>query len=210
MGCYAPPPGDLPNSGIESGSLTFPALAQGFTTITTWEAPFTLLNYIEAITFSNSVSHIRMLRGAWKLRILPRVPQQVIGLEFEPSSNSRVWTLTLDYMGNRWGNSGNSVRLYFLGSKITADGDSSHEIKRRLLLGRKVMTNLDSIFKSREHYFANKGPSSQGYGFSSGHVWMWVGLWRKLSTEEWMLLNCGVGEDSWESFGQKGDPNSTS
>ena len=49
-------------------------------------------------------------------------------------------------MGNRWGNSGNSVRLYFVGSKITADG----EIKRRLLLGRKVMTNLDSIFKSRD------------------------------------------------------------
>ena len=59
----------------------------------------------------------------------------------------------------------------FLSSKITADGDCSHEIKRCLLLGRKVMTNLDSIFKSR-HYFANKGPSSQGYGFSGGHVWM--------------------------------------
>ena len=59
----------------------------------------------------------------------------------------------------------------FLGSKITADGDRSHEIKRCLLLGRKVMTNLDSILKSR-HCFANKGPSSQGYGFSSGHVWM--------------------------------------
>ena len=58
----------------------------------------------------------------------------------------------------------------FLGSRITADGDCNHEIKRRLLLGRKVMTNLDSIFKSRD--FANKDPSSQGYGFSSGHVWM--------------------------------------
>ena len=57
------------------------------------------------------------------------------------------------------------------GSKITADGDCSHEIKRRLLLGRKVMTNLDSILKSR-HYSANKCPSSQGYGFSYGHVWM--------------------------------------
>ena len=57
------------------------------------------------------------------------------------------------------------------GSKITAGGGCSHEIKRHLLLGRKVMTNLDSIFKSR-HYFANKGPSSQGYGFSNGHVWM--------------------------------------
>ena len=53
-------------------------------------------------------------------------------------------------MGDRWGNSGNSVRLYFLGSKITADGDCSHEIKRCLLLGKKVMTNLDSIFKSRD------------------------------------------------------------
>ena len=63
---------------------------------------------------------------------------------------------------------------YFIfgGSKITADGECSHEIKRRLLLGRKVMTSLDSIFKSRDIYFANKGPSSQGYGFSSGHVWM--------------------------------------
>ena len=59
----------------------------------------------------------------------------------------------------------------FWGSKITADGDCSHEITRCLLLGRKVMTNLDSIFKSR-HYFANKGLSSPGYGFSSGHVWM--------------------------------------
>ena len=57
------------------------------------------------------------------------------------------------------------------GSKITADGDCSHEIRRCLLLGKKVMTNLDSILKSR-HYSANKGPSSQGYGFSYGHVWM--------------------------------------
>ena len=59
----------------------------------------------------------------------------------------------------------------FLGSKITADGDCSHEIKRRLLLGRKAMTNLDNVLKSR-YYFANKGMSSQGYGFSSSHVWM--------------------------------------
>ena len=58
----------------------------------------------------------------------------------------------------------------FLGSKITAYGNCSHEIKRCLLLGRKVMTNQDSILKSRE--FVKKGPSSQGYGFSGGHVWM--------------------------------------
>ena len=58
----------------------------------------------------------------------------------------------------------------FLGSKITADGDYNHEIKRRLLLGRKTMTDLDSVLKSRDDYFANKGPYTQGYGFSSSHV----------------------------------------
>ena len=61
----------------------------------------------------------------------------------------------------------------FLGSKITADDDCSHEIKICLLLGRKAMTNLGNMFKKQRHYFANKGSFSQGYGFSSGHVWMW-------------------------------------
>ena len=61
----------------------------------------------------------------------------------------------------------------FLGSKIIAYGNCSHEIKRCILLGRTVMTNLDSILKSRDiNYFVNKGPSSQGYDFSSSHVWM--------------------------------------
>ena len=61
----------------------------------------------------------------------------------------------------------------FGGSKITADVDCSLEMKRHLFLGRKAMTNLDSILKSRDITIANKGPSSQSYGFSSGHVWMW-------------------------------------
>ena len=70
-----------------------------------------------------------------------------------------------------WQIDGETVRDFiFLGSKITADGDCSHEIKRRLLLGRKAMTNIDSILKSRD--IADKGPSSQSYGFSSSHVWM--------------------------------------
>ena len=72
----------------------------------------------------------------------------------------------------------------FLGSKITADDDCSHEIKKCLLLGRKVMTNLDSILKQR-HYFANKGLSSQIYGFSSSHVWMWELDYK----ESWTLKN---------------------
>ena len=76
-------------------------------------------------------------------------------------------------MANRWGNNGNSDRLYFLGNpKITADGDCSHEIKRHLVLGRKVMTNIDIVLKSRYH-FANKDPYSQSFGFSSSHDWMW-------------------------------------
>ena len=59
-----------------------------------------------------------------------------------------------------------------LGSKITADGDCSHEIKRRLLLARKSYDQPRQHIKKQRHYFANKGPSGQGYGFSSGHVWM--------------------------------------
>ena len=70
------------------------------------------------------------------------------------------------------------------GSKITADDDCSHEIKRWLLFERKVMNNLDSILKSRD-YFVNKGPSSQGYGFSSSHVWMW----ELVHKESWALKN---------------------
>ena len=70
-----------------------------------------------------------------------------------------------------WQVNGETVDDFILGgSKITADGDCSHEIKRCLLFEWKVMTNLDSILKSRD--IANKDPSGQGYGFSSGHIWM--------------------------------------
>ena len=75
-------------------------------------------------------------------------------------------------MANRWGNSGNCADFILGGSKITADGDCSHEIKRHLLLGRKVMTYLKHIKKQR-HYFSNKGPSRQSHVLSSSHVWMW-------------------------------------
>ena len=62
--------------------------------------------------------------------------------------------------------------------------------------------------KKQRHYFVNKVSDSQSYGFFSDHVWMWVQPWRKLSAEKWMLLNCGVGENSWESLGLQGDPTS--
>ena len=106
-------------------------------------------------------------------------------------------------MGNSWGNSGNSVRLYFGGSKITAEGDCSHEIKKRLLLGRKVMTTLDSIFKSRDITLPTKVRLVKAMVYPCSCMDVRVGLWRRLSAKEWMLLNCGVGEDSWESFGWK-------
>ena len=64
-----------------------------------------------------------------------------------------------------------NIKKMKIGSQITADGDWSHEIKRCLLLGRKTMINLDSIIKKQRHYFTNKGPSSQSYGFSSSDVW---------------------------------------
>ena len=73
-------------------------------------------------------------------------------------------------MANRWETMETVTDFIFLGSKITADGDYSHEIKRHLLLGRKGMTNLNVMLKSKD--ITEKGPSSQGYGFSSSHVWM--------------------------------------
>ena len=101
------------------------------------------------------------------------------------------------FMANRWGISGNSGRLYFLGgSKITADGDCSHEIKRCLLLGRKVMINLDSVFKSRDITLPTKVCLVKAmvfpvvmYGCKSWTV-------KKAERRRIVLLNCGVGEDS--------------
>ena len=86
--------------------------------------------------------------------------------------------------------------LFLGGSKITADGDCSHEIKRGLLLGRKVMTNLDSILKTRDISLPTKVCLVKAMVFPV--VMYGCGSWtiKKVSTEEWMLLNCGVGEDS--------------
>ena len=98
----------------------------------------------------------------------------------------------------------------FFGSKITADGDWSHEIKRRLLLGRKAMTNLYSILKRRDITLPTKVHLVKAMVFPVACVDVRDGLWRKLSTEKLMLLNYGVGEVSWESLGLQGDPTSPS
>ena len=92
------------------------------------------------------------------------------------------------------------------GSKITADGDCSHEIKRCLLLWRKVMTKLDSILKSRDTTLPTKVYLVKAMVFPVVMYGCESGLWRKLNARKLMLLNCGVGEDSWESLGLQGDP----
>ena len=99
-------------------------------------------------------------------------------------------------MANRWGNSGNSERFYLGGSKITADGDCSHEIKRHVLLGRKVMTTLDSILKNREITLLTKVCLVKAmvlpvvmYGCESWTI-------KKADCQRTDALNCGVGEDT--------------
>ena len=123
-------------------------------------------------------------------------------------------------MANRWETVEIVTDFILGGSKITADGDCSHEIKRRLLLERKVMNNLDSLLKSRDiNYFANKGPSSQGYDFSS--VWMWELDYKERWAQNWCFwtveldktlespLDCKEiqpvhpkGDQSWVFFGR--------
>ena len=100
--------------------------------------------------------------------------------------------------------------LIFLVSKITADGDCSHEFKRHLLLERKAMTNLDSILKSRDTTLLTKVHLVKAMNFPV--VMYGCESWTKESwaPKELMLLNCGVGEDSWESLGLQGDPTSPS
>ena len=100
-------------------------------------------------------------------------------------------------MANRWGKVEVVTDFIFLGSQITADGDCSHEISRHLLLGRKVMTNLDSLLKSRDITLLTKDhtvkvvvfPVVMYYEYKSWTI-------KRLSAEELMLLNCGAGKDS--------------
>ena len=126
---------------------------------------------------------------------------------------TKIWSH--HFMSNRWGSNGNSERLFLLGgqgavSKITADDGCSHEIKRRLLLRRKVMTNLDSILKSRHIAFPTKVCLVKTMVFPV--VKHGCDSWTMKKAECWrlMLLNCGVGEDSCESLGLQGDPTSPS
>ena len=85
-----------------------------------------------------------------------KVESEKVGLKLNIQKTKDHGMWSHHFMGNRWGNCGNSVRLYFSGLQITTDGDCNHEIKRRLLLGRKIMTNLDSTFKNRDITLSTK------------------------------------------------------
>ena len=102
-----------------------------------------------------------------------------------------------------------TVTAFIFGSsKITADGDRSHEIKRLTPWKESYDQPRQHI---KKHYFINKSLSSQGYGFSSSHVWMWeLDYKESWAQKNWCFLTCGVGEDSWESLGLQGDPTSPS
>ena len=109
-------------------------------------------DYPELISFRMDWLYLLAVQGTLKSLLQPH-----------SSKVSILWHLAVFHLiANRWGNSG---WIYFGGSKITADGDCSHEIKRRLFLGRKVMTKPRQHIKKQRHYFVNKGPSIQGYGF---------------------------------------------
>ena len=97
------------------------------------------------------------------------------------------------------------------GSKITADGDCSHEIKRYLLPGRKVMTNLNSILKSRDIILSTKVCLVKAMFFFSSHVWMWeLDYKESWALKNWCFWTAVLREDSWESLGLQGDPTSPS
>ena len=104
-------------------------------------------------------------------------------LNIQKNEDHGIWSH--HFMANRWGNNESCEVLFSWAPKITADGDCSHGIKRRLLLGRKSMRKPRQHIKKQRHYFADKGPSSWSYGFSSSHVWMW-----ELDHKEcWVLKN---------------------
>ena len=126
--------------------------------------------------------NINCLRYADNTTLMPENEEELKNLLMKVKEESEKVGLKLNIQKTKvmvsgpiasWEIDGETVAdLIFLGSKITADDDCSHEIKRCLLLGRKVMANPDSILKSRDITLPTKVHSSQGYGFSSGHVWM--------------------------------------
>ena len=114
-----------------------------------------------------------MVEGKEKLKsLLMKVKEESekVGLKLNIQKTKIMASVSCHFMANRWGNNGNSDRLYFLGLQNHSGGDCTHEIKRCLLLSRKAMTNIESVLKSKDITLPTKVCKS--YGFSSSHVWM--------------------------------------
>ena len=131
--------------------------------------------------------NINKLRYAGDISLVAESKEELKSLLMKVKENSEKAGLKLNIQKMKIMASGPIISW-----EITADGDCSYDIKRCLLLGRKAMTNLDSILKSRDINFANKGQSSQGYGFFSGHVWMC----EKAERRRIDAFELGVREDS--------------
>ena len=124
-------------------------------------------------------------------------------LKFQKNEDHGIWSHR--FMANRWGNNGNNDRLF---SKVTADGDCSHEIKRCLLLVRKAITNPDIVLSRSDITWLTKVHLVKAMVFAVAMYGCKNWTIKKAEHQESMLLNCGVGEDSWESLWLQGDPTS--
>ena len=181
-------PGELPDAGTEPRSLACPALAgRFFTTEPLREAEYIMRNAgLDEAQAGSKIAgrNTNNLRYAGDITLMVESEEEQKSCLMKVKEESEKVGLKLNIQKTKimasgpttsWQIDGEAmetvIEFIFLGSKITADGGCSHEIKRRLLLGRKAMTNLDSILKSR-HALADKGLSSQSYGFSSSHVCM--------------------------------------
>ena len=129
--------------------------------------------------------NINNLRYAYDTTLMAESEEELKSLLMKVKEESENFGLKLSIQKTKimatspitsWQKDGETMKTMIdficLGSKTTADGDCSHEIKRLLLLGRKAMTNLENNMKKQRHCFSDKGPSSQSYGFSNSHVWM--------------------------------------
>ena len=143
--------------------------------------------------------------------LLMKVKEWKIWLKTQHSKNKDHGIWSYHFMANRWRNNGNSERFYFLVLQNHCRWWLQPLNKKPLAPWKKSYDQSRDHIKKRRHYFADKGLPSQSSGTSSSHVWMLrVGPSRKLSAEKLMLLNCGVGEASWEFLGLQGDQTSPS
>ena len=128
-----------------------------------------------------------------------------VGLKLSISKKEDNGIWSYHFLASRWGNNETVKDFVFLGSKTTEYGDCSHKIKRHLLLGRKTMNKQDSILKSRDITLLTMIHLVKAMIFPVVVYGCEIGIIKKLSTEELMLLNCEVDEDSWETLGLQGD-----